>query len=272
MAVLTEVQKQINELTKSNVVVIILNEGKGYEILGKPMIDWVSESASDYSCVCAKHSGEDILSFVKSLNLSHEYIIVLFDKTPLLTKSVINNIVEYCIFKNINACKLNNGYVFKNTYLKSAKELFFDSLYLQNADEFYAVENKKQLAYVAEILQKRIIEKHISNGVEIPNSKKVVIEPSVIIEPRVVVLAGNVIKGETKIKEGVILKENNVISDSLIEKDVCLSGSTIISSTIGEGSFVMPYCMIENSKIGKNCTIRSNNTLTKQKIKNNQVV
>lgn len=272
MAVLVKPEKQINKISEANVLAVILDEGKGYTILGKSMIDWVAESVNDFTSVRINYKGEEIFQLVKEINVACDYILVLFDKTPLLTKAVIDNVIDYCLFKNINACKLNNGYVFKMSYLKSAKNIFFDSIYLQDADEFYAVENKKQLPFVSEILQKRIFEKHLTNGVEIPNTKKVVIEPEVKIEKNVVILSGNVLKGNSYICEGVILKENNIIENSTVEKDVCLSGSTILSSVIGEGSFVMPYCVIESCKIGKNCTIRSNNSLTKQKIKNNQVI
>ena len=269
MEVLTKIKKETLVTKNSDIVVLILNENKGYTILEKNMIDWVVEAVKNFTCVCADYKGEDILPFVNSFKFTHKYIMVLYDKIPMLTDRTVNKLVEYVVFKNSQACKFAGGYMFKNEYLKSVKNLFFDSVYFQDEEDFYLVENKRNLSFVSDVLQQRIINKHINNGVEFVHPKTVVVGPDVEIRKNVVIMKGNTLKGKTTILDNVILKENNIIENAIIENDVCVSSSTITNSKIGSGSFVLPYCHIEESVIGKNCTIKSGSSLIKQKIKNN---
>ncbi len=266
-----ETQKKIIGKKNSDVAVLILNENKGYKILGKNMLDWVVEATSDYTCFCADYKDEDVVKFAKEHLVECEYFIVIFDKLPLLTKESFNKLMEYCLVKKINVCKFSGGYVFNLNYLKKVENLFVDSVYILDQESFYLVENKKMCAYAKEVLQNRIIQKHINNGVDIINVKDVEIHPDVEIGKNVVLFKGNVLKGNTVIGENVILKENNVIENSVIGKDACVCGSTVVNSKIGEGSIIMPYCNIENSKISKNCTVKSGSVLIKQNISKSNI-
>lgn len=268
MEVLLEKQTKQIKSNDESVVVLILNENKKYTILGKDMIDWVAQAVSNFSCVCADYNGEDILKFTKSFSFKHNYIVVLFDKIPLITKNTINHLIEYCKFKNIKACKLSGGYVFNGAYLNASENLYYDSVYLQNQEDFYLVENKKNLSFVRDVLQQRILNKHIQNGVEILNTKNVEIEPDVVLGKNVVIYKGNTIKGNTIVQDGVILKENNIIEDCVIAKDCCICGSTLKKCKLGHSTIVMPYCNLENCMIGEECTITSNLNLINKKIKN----
>ena len=266
-----ETQKQQIKTQQNSVAVLILNEGKGYVLLGKPMINWVVDAVKNYTCVCAEYKCEDVVQFSKTHAVDCTYLVVLSDKLPLLTPESVSKLIDYCVFKNTNACKFSGGYVFKYEYLKSTNNIFVDSVYIQNEECFYLVENKRMCTYASEVLQNRIFQKHISAGVDIISTKNVEIQPDVEIEAGVTIFKGNTLKGNTVIKKGVILKENNIIEDSVIEDDVCVCGSTITNSKVGAGSFIMPYCNIDNSIIGKNCTIKSGTVLIKQRIKKETV-
>ena len=61
--------------------------------------------------------------------------------------------------------------------LKSQENLLVDSIYTQNADDFYLVENKSQFTYAFKILSERINNFHINNGVEILSPTSTYIEP-----------------------------------------------------------------------------------------------
>ncbi len=262
-----EVQKHTIKSPKTDIAVLILNENKGYNLLNKPMIKWVLNALKDYTCVCADYKGEDVVKFAKQNGVACEYLVVIADKLPLLTPQVFNKLIDYCLFKSVNACKFSGGYVFKKVYLDKIDNIFVDSVYIQDEEFFYLVENKKMCSYAREVLQNRIIQHHINNGVEILNTKNVEIEPEVEIAEGVTIFKGNTLKGNTIIEKGVILKENNVIEDSFIGEDACVCNSTLVNSKIGAGTIIMPYCNIENSKIGKNCTIASGTVLNKQNIK-----
>ena len=159
------------------------------------------------------------------------------------------------------------GYVAKNNYLLKTLEPAVDSLYSQNLEDFFVVENKKQFTQAEEVLIDRVNSFHINNGVEIRKPKSVYIEPEVDIEKGVVIFPGNVLKGHTVIGKDVILKENNVIENSTLSEQCCVSGSVITDSVLDCGVYVSAFCDINKSKIGKNSLIESHCTIKKQRIK-----
>ena len=172
------------------------------------------------------------------------------------------------MYKNISLCKLPVGYVVKN----DISSMVVDSVYSQNIDDFYMVENKKQFTYALQVLQDRINNFHIDNGVEIIDPKKVYIEPDVDIYRDVIIYPGNTIKGKSTIYSGAILKENNVIDNSKICSDSCVSGSIINNSVIGNCVGISPFCEIDNSLIGNDVIIGSRCVIKKYRVENKAVI
>ena len=253
------------------------NSFKG-KILGRELCEWVTFAASGHDIDIVDYDGKvNIIEFVKNkLDKRYDYTLVLFSTIPLITSETIKNVKEYSTFKNVNLCKLPVGYVIRNS--STLDKPFVDSVYSQDLDDFYLVENKKQFTYALSVLQDRINNYHISNGVEIIDSKKVYIEPFVDIAGDVIIYPGNSLKGSTIISEKVILKENNVISNSKINKECCISGSVITDSIIGKCSCISPFCELENALvgndviIGKGCVIKKYKIDDKDTIKPNSVL
>ena len=148
------------------------------------------------------------------------------------------------------------------------KDFFVDSVYSQNIDNFYIVENKKQFNFALNILKERINNFHLDNGVEMINPSSVYIEPEVDIEKGAIIYPNNVINGETFIGSDVILKENNVINNSCINDGACVSGSNITSSKIGKHTYIASFCEIENAVIGDECVLENYCIVKNYKIKN----
>ena len=137
-------------------------------------------------------------------------------------------------------------------------------------DDFYIVENKKQLDYALEVLQDRINAFHMSNGVEIIKPTNTYIEPEVDIARGTIIYPGNTIKGKTIISNDVILKENNVIDNVSIGCNSCISGSVLTNCTIESNVYISPFCEIKDSKIGKETTICGGCHINNYNVKNNQ--
>lgn len=228
-------------------------------LLGRKLVDWVSFACNGLNIKKIEFDEKsNVIEFVKSfIDNSYDYTLVLLSKTPLIKQETIQEIIEYSTIKEIELCKLPVGYVIDNICI-STKDINVDSLYSQNIDDFFLVENKQQYIFAEEVLQERINNFHMSNGVQIVKPKSVIIEPEVDIADGVVIYSGNVIKGQSVIGKNVILKENNIITNSKVGDNSCLSGSNITDSVISSGVYVSAFCEINNSLIGLDSLIAGN--------------
>jgi len=262
-----KVEERIKILPKKNkkddrFQVLILNKNAtkntyGGKILGRTLSDWVAFACQGYNIKVLDYNNQvGVLQFARAnINSEYDFSLILLSSTPLINSTTIKSIVEYCKVKRINLCKLPTGYVVNNEYIINNQEISVDSLYSQNMDDFYLVENKKQFVYAEEVLQDRINSFHINNGVEIRKPKSVYIEPEVDIASGVIICSGNTIKGCSIIEENAILKENNVIQDSKVGMNSCVSGSVVTNSVIASNVYVSSFCVIDNSIIASDCTI-----------------
>ncbi len=88
----------------------------------------------------------------------------------------------------------------------------------KNADSVLGANDCVQLAQLNEIARKRILEKHMKNGVSIPCTDGVIIGTDVTIQPDTVILPSTVIRGKTAIGSfceigPAVLIENGTVSD-----------------------------------------------------------
>jgi bifunctional UDP-N-acetylglucosamine pyrophosphorylase / glucosamine-1-phosphate N-acetyltransferase len=123
-------------------------------------------------------------------------------------------------------------------------------------EEITAVNSKGELAVAEAIMRDRINNKHMENGVIIIDPKATYIEWNVKIGKDTLIYPGNVIQGNTVIKDGCELYPNNRISNAVIENGVTIQNSVILDSTIGENTTVGPFAYIRpDSIIGKDARI-----------------
>lgn len=123
-------------------------------------------------------------------------------------------------------------------------------------NETLGVNSRAELAVVEEILRKRINKKHLDNGVTIIDPKNTYIGVDVKIGKDTIIYPGNVIEGNAEIGEECILYPNSRISNSIIKNCVEIQSSTIIDSSIGEGTTVGPFAYVRpESNIGKHVRI-----------------
>lgn len=242
--------------------VIILNNSK-YKALNKSLYEWLELACYKFPTKVVNVKKNDAIFEILQNCISNiaSHMIVLFASTPLITAETLDQIVEYANIKNVKACKLPLGYVFKNEYLKNNIAPEFDSLFTHAYEEFYNVEYKKQLNMITEILRKRVVDYHIQNGVNIVNPASVTIEPEVDIASGVEIFSNNVLKGKTQVKAGVILKENNVISNSKVFENCCLSHSVVEDSILEQNVYIKPFCDILHSRIKANTILNSHTTI-----------
>lgn len=248
-------EKLISNDNSIMIYLLVYNEDKVKKICGLSINDWVKKSILNFPMIEFDYNNEDLLIFLKERLVDSKYSLILYSNTPLITTPSIMKIMEYIAIKDINACKFNGGFAFKNEYIKNTKKVVFDAYLPLDEAEFIVVNNLKSLNFATKQLQSRIIQKHINNGVEI--SSDCIIDEMVEVGKDSIIFSGNTIKGNTVIGDNCIIKENNVIEDCCIGDGVCISSSNLTNSKVENNSFILPYCYVNNSIIRENCYISS---------------
>ena len=102
----------------------------------------------------------------------------------------------------------------------------------KNADSVLGANDCIQLSQLNEIARKRILEKHMKNGVNIPCTDGVIIGTDVEIEANTLILPSSVIRGNTKIGAFCSIGpaafiENCIISDNKFIGNSCLKNQNV---------------------------------------------
>ncbi|NMM62153.1 bifunctional UDP-N-acetylglucosamine diphosphorylase/glucosamine-1-phosphate N-acetyltransferase GlmU [Clostridium sp. P21] len=123
-------------------------------------------------------------------------------------------------------------------------------------EETMGVNSRIQLADAEKVMRRRINKKHMENGVTLIDPDNTYIGKDVQIGNDTVIYPGNVLHGNTVIKEECTLYPNSRIEDSTIEKGVTIQSSVILDSKIGENTTVGPFAYIRPlTVIGKSARI-----------------
>lgn len=141
---------------------------------------------------------------------------------------------------------------------------------LEDQQEIKAVNDRVQLAEVNKIMQDRINEFHMRNGVTIINPENTIIEDKVFIGRDTIIYPGSVIENGTIIGSECIIGPNTRVVNSEIKNKVTIESSKVIESFIDDNTTVGPFaylrpgtCLGKNVKIGdfvevKNSIIKDN--------------
>ena len=131
-------------------------------------------------------------------------------------------------------------------------EVFFAN----DSDDFFGINTKVQLHEATRIMQKRINEKHMLNGVTIIDSASTYITASVKIGKDTIIYPNTFIKGSTVIGENCNIGVNCHLNNMIISEGVSIVSSTATDSDIGKNTHIGPYAYIRpNSHIAENVKI-----------------
>jgi len=131
-----------------------------------------------------------------------------------------------------------------------------EALVTENSDEILGINTKVQLAEAQLILQRRINEQHMLNGVTIINPDQTYISNDAVIGQDVVIYPNTLIEGKSVIGADSIIGPNSRVVDSSIGENTIVEQSTVLQSTIGNETAVGPYAYIRpNSVIGDHTKI-----------------
>ncbi len=111
-------------------------------------------------------------------------------------------------------------------------------------DDTRGVNDRYQLMQAARIINKRILHKHMANGVQIMDEDTIWINEGVKIGRDTLILPGCTITGETQIGEDCIIGENTRIDSSFIGNSTEIDNSIVTDSSIGEECRIGPFTHI----------------------------
>ncbi len=121
----------------------------------------------------------------------------------------------------------------------------------EDADEFFGVNSRVQLAEAAGIMRERVNRKHMENGVTIIDPANTCIDPSVKIGMDTVILPGCVLEGDTVIGEDCEVGPHTRLTDMKLGNGVKIQQTVALESEIGDGAVVGPFAYIRpNCHIG----------------------
>ncbi len=123
-------------------------------------------------------------------------------------------------------------------------------------NELLGVNARVQLAEAESLMRARINLRHMLGGVTVIDPHSTYIGADVIIGTDTVVYPGSILEGKTVIGNNVVIGQNCRLVDAVIADGVDIWTSTVIQSSVGEGTHVGPYAYIRpDSSVGKNCKV-----------------
>lgn len=112
-------------------------------------------------------------------------------------------------------------------------------------EEMQGINDRRQLAYAQKVLNRRLLDQWMLNGVTFIDPDHTYIEEDVQLAQDVVIFPGVHLRGQTQISEGVIIENGSIIIDTVVEKNVHIFPYTWCDRAhIGERSQVGPFARL----------------------------
>lgn len=209
---------------------------------GKTIKEWAVSSAGNFPCQIVSYGlSDNVTDIVKPCIGSEKVLIALYAETPLIRHSTLVELVNDFIYRKQKVRKFKRGYIFDADYLKSVENVYAPEIGQEESEDFMPITNMMDLNNVFQIMKKRIMAYHISNGVQIIDSSNTYIEAEVEIEKGVIIYPNNNLLGRTIVQKGAILYPNNTIKDSIICENAKVYSSYLESAKVQANSVVEPF-------------------------------
>ena len=218
------------------------------KILGKTMVQHLKSAFPN--CPVKEIETDmksDILSTITPHLTDKKWTAVFYADTPLLERKTFLNILDYVQVKNLDALKLERGFVFKTETLKNSNHIFFSpEEHKFSQENFLSVFNMEQLEIATKILQNRILSFHQQNGVLIVDKQSTHIDSTSVIGKNVVIEPNTFILGNSIIEDGCTIGPNATIINSKIQNGTTISHAYVENSEISKKMKIMPFTSIIN--------------------------
>lgn len=140
-------------------------------------------------------------------------------------------------------------------------------------DEIIGINDRVLLQKATRVIQRRINESHMLNGVTIENPDTVFIHKSVIIKKDAYIRQSTYLMGDSVIESNAIIGPNSVVENTHIGENSLVNNSQIYNSKVSDNTNIGPYAYIRpNSFIGANCKIGNFVEIKNSKVLDNSKV
>ena len=127
---------------------------------------------------------------------------------------------------------------------------------VEDNDEIRGINDRLQLNEAERIMQKRLIENHMRDGVTFILPETTIIEDNVEIGNDTVIYPNVYISSGSKIGSDCLIGSGTQISASTVANGVSIKSSVLLDCFIGEGTTVGPYAYIRpDTRVGKHARI-----------------
>lgn len=120
---------------------------------------------------------------------------------------------------------------------------------IDDSDEVFGVNDRKMLAYATRVMQNRINEQWMLEGVTFENSHTVLIGRNVKIGNDVVIEQNVKILGESQIAEDAVIGANSVLVNTVVGANTQVIQSRITDSVIGLNTQVGPFAHLRDGNV-----------------------
>ncbi|RCX18422.1 UDP-N-acetylglucosamine pyrophosphorylase /glucosamine-1-phosphate N-acetyltransferase [Anaerobacterium chartisolvens] len=158
--------------------------------------------------------------------------------------------------------KINNANSQGEYYLTDTLEILIKNnlkvgaLRAEDSDEILGINDRLQLSRASEICRRKILERHMLEGVTIIDPASTFIGDDAEIGMDTVIYPGSIIEGKTVIGEDCIIGPDSRLVSAQVADGAEINKSVVIESFVGEKAHVGPFAYVRpGSHVGRNVKI-----------------
>jgi bifunctional UDP-N-acetylglucosamine pyrophosphorylase / glucosamine-1-phosphate N-acetyltransferase len=127
---------------------------------------------------------------------------------------------------------------------------------VEDYQEILGINDRLQLATASEILQKRVKEKWMVEGVTFIDPSSITIDDTVELQPDVIIEPQTHLRGNTTIQTGSRIGPGSLIENSQLGENVTVQYSVVTDSIVQAGSRIGPYAHLRgHAQVGAGCRV-----------------
>jgi bifunctional UDP-N-acetylglucosamine pyrophosphorylase / glucosamine-1-phosphate N-acetyltransferase len=127
---------------------------------------------------------------------------------------------------------------------------------VEDYQEILGINDRLQLANAYEILQRRVKEQWMAQGVTLIDPNSITIDDTVELQPDIIIEPQTHLRGNTLIKSGSRIGPGSLIENSQLGENTTVQFSVVINSIVQAGSRVGPYAHLRGHvEVGENCRV-----------------
>lgn len=175
------------------------------------------------------------------------YYAVLYNDTPLLTESFLDQLAEECEGLSISY-KIGDGFMTKTGYEGPFKK----------CENVFAFQVKKlcDVGFVAGYLKDYVLDRYAERDVLIYDPATTYIDLDVVIEDGVIIHPMVVLSGKTIVHKNAVLFSNCELIDTEVGENVDVRATYALEAKIGNNTTVGPFaCLRKGANIGAYCRV-----------------